>query len=80
MTIRNGEEGDLVWMNYGAGPKARILERHNFTNSRTAKEARGIYYTVKIEEDLAGWYEGDQTVVRGKSLTRHKCLWLGKVK
>lgn len=72
MTIRNGNPGDIVYMNYGFGPQAKILKRKDHTLSRTSKEARGIYYTVIVQEDFNLWRKGDQTDVRAKSLTREK--------
>lgn len=70
--IRNAEPGTIVWMAYGHGPKAVVIEKRNMLTKKTPWRARGIYYTVKILEDQGVWSKGTITDKRAMTLSRKK--------
>lgn len=63
MAIRNGKDGDIVYLNNGSGPKGKIVGKREFF---------AVYYNVKILEVHFPWEPGDTTEVRAGTLSRRK--------
>lgn len=70
--IRGANPGTPVIMNFGLGPKAKVIVKIDLRNLRRAWAERAVYYIVEPTETMQTWEKGDQYRVRAKSLIRDK--------
>lgn len=77
--IRAASPGVIVYMSYGFGPKAEVIERLDLLTrgARSKREfskrmLRGIYYKLKILEDTKFWRAGTVTDQMAMTLMRKK--------
>jgi hypothetical protein len=70
MGIRGAVPGDIVYLAYGHGPKAEVVERLDRTGASKRKRKRGIYYKCKVLESGTYWIEGSSIEHRANTLTR----------
>ena len=75
--VQNAKPGTFVWVAYGRGPKAVVIERLDLRKNRSQLDwlmgrVRGIYYKVKILENQSVWPKGKTLTLRAMTLSSVK--------
>lgn len=70
MAIHNAESGDIVWLNIGTGPRARILYRKHPKQTWREYQTRYIFYRVVVLDNQAPYSKGEVLNARGASMKR----------